>query len=498
VSSLRARFGISAALVVAAVVGLSTFLQARIVSRAVEAEAQDAAAAIALGVAADLGEHATPLSTQDLVDLLADYRKAVPAVQSVTITAADPPAIVATTDTAAPPRALELGGQAVSRGGLVTYADGPMELHFVAVSLERQHRRYGAVVVAVGMDALQRVRRQSRQAAIVFGIVAVVLLAVGLDLLARRFVHRPLAAVLGTMSRASAGDLGTRAPQVRADEIGAVAAGLNAMLGRMAQFNETLRAEVERATAELRAANRALQETARRLFEARRELARSQRLALAGQMAASVAHQIGTPLNLISGYVQMLRAKHEGASPDGEWLRTIQEQIGRVTGIVQSLLDETRRPALALRSLAPGEFLEGLADLVRPSLVGRGIELDVHVAPGLPAVCVDRAQLEQALLNLVTNAVDAMPGGGRLSLTARADDGHVVLVVTDTGSGISAADLPRVFEPLYTTKPLGKGSGLGLPILKEIVEAHRGTVRLESRAGEGTSAEVLLPAAKGD
>jgi two-component system NtrC family sensor kinase len=194
----------------------------------------------------------------------------------------------------------------------------------------------------------------------------------------------------------------------------------------------------------------------------------------------------------------MLRAKHEGASPDGDWLRTIQEQIGRVTGIVQSLLDETRRPALALQSLAPGELLEGLADLVRPSLVGRGIELDVHVAPGLPAVCVDRAQLEQALLNLVTNAVDAMPGGGRLSLTARADDGHVVLVVTDTGSGISAADLPRVFEPLYTTKPLGKGSGLGLPILKEIVEAHRGTVRLESRAGEGTSAEVLLPAAKGD
>jgi len=266
----------------------------------------------------------------------------------------------------------------------------------------------------------------------------------------------------------------------------------------MADFNETLRAEVEHATADLRAANRALLETARRLFAARRELARSQRLALAGQMAASVAHQIGTPLNLISGYVQMLRAKHEAASPDGEWLRTIQDQIGRVTGIVQSLLDETRRPALALRSLAPGEFLEGLADLVRPSLVGRSIDLDLEIAPGLPPVCADRAQLEQALLNLVTNAVDAMPGGGRLSLAARADDGNVVLVVADTGGGIPAGDLPRVFEPLYTTKPLGKGTGLGLPILKEIVEAHGGTVRLDSRSGEGTSAEVRLPAAKGD
>jgi signal transduction histidine kinase len=498
VSSLRARFGISAALVVAAVVGLSTFLQARIVSRAVEAEELDAAAAIALGVAADLGEHATPPSPQDLVDLLADYRKAVPAVRSVTITAASPPAIVVTTDATAPPRALELGGQAVARGGLATYADGPLGLHFVAVSLERQHQRYGAVVVAVGMDALRRVQRQSRQAAIAFAIVAVLLLAAGLDLLARRFVHDPLAAVLRTMSRASAGDLAARAPQVRADEIGAVAGGLNAMLEWTAHFNETLRAEVERATAELRAANRALLETARRLFAARRELARSQRLALAGQMAASVAHQIGTPLNLISGYVQMLRAKHEGASPEGEWLRTIQDQIGRVTAIVQSLLDETRRPALALQATPPGELLEGLADLVRPSLLGRGIDLDLQVSPGLPPVCADRAQLEQALLNLVSNAVDAMPKGGRLSLAARADDRHVALVVTDTGAGIPLDDLPWVFEPLYTTKPPGQGTGLGLPILREIVEAHGGTVRLDSRAGEGTSAVVRLPAAKGD
>ncbi len=496
-SSLRARFGISAALVVAVVVGLSTFLQARIVSRAVEAEALDAAAAIALGVAADLGEHQAWPSEADLEDLLADYRKVVPAVESVTITAASPPAVVVATDEKAPAPALKLGGQAVARGGLVTYADGPLGLHFVAVSLERQHQRYGAVVVAVGMDALQRVQRQSRQAAIAFAIVAIILLALGLDLLARRFVHVPLAAVLGTMSRASAGDLGARAQQVRDDEIGAVAGGLNAMLERMAHFNETLRAEVDRATAELRAANQALLDTARRLFAARRELAQTQRLALAGQMAASVAHQIGTPLNLISGYVQMLRAKHGGASPDGEWLRTIQEQIARVTGIVQSMLDETRRPALALSPLPPGELLKGLAELVRPSLVDRGIELDVEVAPGLPRVCADRAQLEQGLLNLVTNAVDAMPEGGRLSLAARADDGHVALVVTDTGAGIPAEDLAHVFEPLYTTKPRGKGTGLGLPIVREIVEAHGGTVRLESRAGEGTTALVVLPAAKG-
>jgi signal transduction histidine kinase len=495
VRSLRARLGVSAALVVAAVIGLSTYLQARIVARAVEAEALDAAAAIALGVSADLGEHTTSPSTADLVDLLADYRKAVPAVQSITVIAASPAAIVASSDVSAPARTLALGEQAVARRDLVTYADGPVGLHFVAVPLERQRRAYGAVVVAVGMNSLLRVQRQSRQAALVFGAVAILLLALGLDFLARRFVHRPLAAVLRTMARASAGDLAARAPRGSADEIGAVAEGLNGMLDRLSGFNETLQAEVERATAQLRTANRELLEAAQRLFAARRELARSQRLALAGQMAASVAHQVGTPLNVISGYVQMLRAKQPDGSPDAERLRTIQEQIGRVTTIVQSLLDQTRRPPLALRPLAPGQLLEGLAELVRPSLVGRGIELGLEVSPGLPAVGADRAQLEQALLNLVSNAVDAMPDGGRLSLAAWPDGDGVALVVADSGAGIPPDDLSRVFEPLYTTKPPGKGTGLGLPILREIVEAHGGTVRLESRPGQGTTAVVHLPRA---
>jgi len=345
------------------------------------------------------------------------------------------------------------------------------------------------------MDALRRVQDQSRQAAFLFAAVAIVLLVIGLDRLTRRFVHEPLGAVLGTMAHASAGDLAARAPRVRQDEIGAVAEGLNGLLERMGGFNETLRSEVARATGELRSSNEALRATAQRLFDARRELAQSQRLALAGQMAASVAHQVGTPLNVISGYVQLLKARQDAGSPDAARLSTIQEQIARVTTIVQSLLDRTRRPALSLRPLAPAELVWGLAELVRPSLVGHGIELSLEVAPDLPRVGADRAQLEQALLNLVSNAVDAMPSGGRLKLAARRHDSGVALVVADSGDGILAEDLPRVFDPLYTTKPPGKGTGLGLAILREVVEAHGGSVELESRPGEGTTALVCLPAA---
>jgi two-component system NtrC family sensor kinase len=272
-----------------------------------------------------------------------------------------------------------------------------------------------------------------------------------------------------------------------------VAEGLNAMLDRMSAFNDTLRAEVERATAELREANRELLATAQRLFAARRELAASQRLALAGQMAASVAHQIGTPLNVISGHVQILRGELEEGSPEAERLGTVQEQIARVTAVVQSLLDRTRRPPPVLRPMAPASLLEGLAELVRPALRGRGIELTLDVEPGLPAVGVERGQIEQGLLNLITNAIDAMPEGGRLELRARLDGERVCLSVEDTGDGIAPEDLPRVFEPLFTTKPTGKGTGLGLPIVREVVTAHGGTVALEGRTGGGTRVTVHLP-----
>ena len=117
----------------------------------------------------------------------------------------------------------------------------------------------------------------------------------------------------------------------------------------------------------------------------------------------------------------------------------------------------------------------------------------LQVEPGLPPVAADRAQVEQALLNLVSNAIDAMPQGGRLVLAACRDGAWVALHVGDTGAGIAAEDLPRVFEPLYTTKPRGSGTGLGLPLVREIVAAHGGTVRLESRPGEGTDVLVRLP-----
>ena len=271
-------------------------------------------------------------------------------------------------------------------------------------------------------------------------------------------------------------------------------AGLNDMLERLSDFNAVLRGEVERRTAELQAANDRLADSAQRLFAARTDLARSEQLAAAGRMAAEMAHQIGTPLNLVSGHVQLLLADHPEGSREGDKLRTVHAQIGRVTAIVQGLLDEARRPVLRKRLVQPGTLLDGVAELVRPTLDAARIALTVEVEPGLGPLLIDAGAVEQALLNLVTNSVDAMPGGGRLGLSAAAVAAGVELAVSDDGQGLSPEVLARAFDPLFTTKPPGRGTGLGLAIVRDVIAAHGGTVDFASRPGQGTTVRVRFPA----
>ena len=497
--SLRARLLVMWALSAALVVGGTTYVQRRIIVTAVEDEAVEAAGATALGVAAELTEREGLPSAAELDDLLADFQRMVPSVRGLTLTRLEPGGgvtVATTTEGQAPDGVAELSRRAIaSRDRAVSdLVTGTARL--VAVPLERDHRPYGAVVVSISMEAVQRVRDQVRTAALLFTPVAILVLVAMLHALARSLVLSPIADLLGTMGRASAGDLAARAPVRRRDEMGAVAEGLNSMLEHVADFNAALQREVQRATEELRETNRQLAESAQRLFAARRELARSEQLAVAGQMAATVAHQIGTPLNLISGYVQMIQTDVPPESPSAPRLRTVQEQIRKVTTIVQGLLDQARRPLLNRTEVAAGELVEGVCELARPSLAAAGIALQTVVGPGLPVLDVDAGQLEQVLLNLITNSIDAMPEGGELRVTAGASGAWLEITVADSGSGIEPAHVGRVFDPLFTTKERGKGTGLGLTIARDVVAAHGGTIAVSSRRDEGTEVKVRLPVAR--
>jgi signal transduction histidine kinase len=246
--------------------------------------------------------------------------------------------------------------------------------------------------------------------------------------------------------------------------------------------------------ARLRDRNQELVRSYQSVSHLRETAERAQQLAAVGQTMANVAHQIGTPLNLVSGHVQLLQ--HEISEPTIQRrLRIVQEQIDRVVATVRSLL-ERARPHGERQTVSIDSVLARMGDAMRARLASSGVALDLKVPQTLPGVAANEAQLELALLNLVTNALDAMPDGGTLTLAATHTGGRVRIDVRDTGTGIDAAVLPRLFEPWVTTKPTGRGTGLGLSITRDLITSLGGTITVSTSSRQGTTFTIELPAAE--
>jgi C4-dicarboxylate-specific signal transduction histidine kinase len=279
--------------------------------------------------------------------------------------------------------------------------------------------------------------------------------------------------------------------------MGEVATGLNQMLERLADFNQALEQRIRAVTAALDRSHAERIDSYQRMLAMRDQLAGSERLAAVGQTAASVAHQVGTPLNLISGQVQLLLAQPDLAPDTMRRLKVVQEQIGRVADAVRGLVEHVRRPAPAAR-IDVGELLRSIGVLVKPRLAASNVRYDERIAGGLPFVRGDRSELEMALLNLVSNAIDAMPDGGDLQVTASPKDHGVSITVQDSGSGIPPDLLPRIFEPWVTTKPPGRGTGLGLSITRDVIARIGGSITAAAAPERGTTMTIQLPAEHGE
>jgi signal transduction histidine kinase len=250
---------------------------------------------------------------------------------------------------------------------------------------------------------------------------------------------------------------------------------------------------VEAATGELRQRNQQLVASYESMLQLREAAARAQQLAAVGQTMANVAHQIGTPLNLVKGHVQLLQ--HEiGDTTLKRRLTIVEEQVDRVATAVRELL-ERATPHADPKVVDVAPLLHRLGEAMRVRLSAAGVAVQTHVAPGIPAITADETQLELALLNLLTNAVDAMPDGGSLMLSATAADGAAVIEVRDTGVGVDATVLPKIFDPWFTTKAAGHGTGLGLSVTRDVITRLGGTIAVSSVPGQGTTFTISLPAA---
>jgi signal transduction histidine kinase len=254
----------------------------------------------------------------------------------------------------------------------------------------------------------------------------------------------------------------------------------------LAQANESLRAEiVERKRAE------------KELWRLQREMGRVERLAALGRITGTIAHELGTPLNSVLGYTQLL-AQEELSEGARRRLNIIETQVQRMGEIIQHYLSRThdspRKNQIHINELV-GETLI----LLNPIFQQHGVHVTTTLGDSLPPLWGDEASLQRALINVLDNAVDATREGGLLTIatrTCKSSEGNgagIVVEITDTGAGIPPELLPKIFDLFVTTKPSGKGTGLGLVVCQEIVKAHGGTIEIESQVGQGTSVQIFLP-----
>ncbi len=378
---------------------------------------------------------------------------------------------------------------------------GKVPSWIIGAQIMNNERALGCLNMKVSKSGINVISMQLIKYNVMVLVGAILTIIVLLSLFFSRLVNRPIEHMLEVMAGAEAGALNARVDVHREDELGVIASRFNRMMDRVKALNEELSTRVSDATEELRERNLELTRINEELFETQRMLARSERLAIAGQLAASLAHEIGTPLNAISGHVQLLtKTVAPTDEPTRKRLKIIETQIENIVRVVKDLLASTRDTTLTLVPSDLNQFLEEILLFAKPTLDMKHIRVETEFDRKLPLLSIDSLKLQQVLLNLINNSIDAMPNGGIIRLNSYlvrdvTKGESVVVIFSDTGVGISKENLSRIFEPTFTTKRIGSGAGLGLAISRQIMKAHGGSIVAESADGMGTKFILEFPVA---
>lgn len=379
--------------------------------------------------------------------------------------------------------------------------DGRFTVWAVAPVIVRDRNGEQSVIGAVGVQVEVPGSKSLAWRMARLTITALVLMVIGIAvttyLIFKRLVYDPVDTLLGAMTKAESGDLSVVVPARAENEIGLLTTRFNHMVDRLrehaeerADYARQLEERVRDATTEIGARNEQLKQKNVEMFEIQRQLGTLQQFATAGQLAAQFAHEVGTPLNLISGHVQLL---HEKTADERtrKRLETISAQIERIERIVRGMLDQTRRPAARLEPIDLGGLLARTFATIEPTLAAKRVMLITEVQDDMPPVCADADQLQQVFINLVNNSLDAMPDGGEMRVIAGRTNSDVHVRFADTGHGIPESDFAHLFEPLYTTKD--RGTGLGLAVCHQIIHEHGGAIDVTSTPGGGAAFTIRLP-----
>ncbi len=333
------------------------------------------------------------------------------------------------------------------------------------------HKVLGVLDLNLSLAETNQKLQENTQFFILVTAVIILLLSTGISFVLIRFVQRPIQAMAAKMSQVEAGDLSVRLESRYDDEIGRLVASFNSMV-----------VNLEKAKQELQQVHY-------------RQMERADRLASVGEMSTGLAHEIKNPLAGISSAISVLADDFPPEDPRRQIVREVLEQIGR--------LDKTATDLLSFGRPSPPEFSwVDLNALVKKTLFfvsqhpeATSIHRQNKLTRELPPVWIDEKQIQQVLFNIIINAIQAMKDGGTLvvetDVTTHDEAEFVRVRITDTGKGIAPEDLPKIFTPFHTTKT--QGTGLGLPISRQLMEQHGGSIQVDSRPGEGTTFGIELP-----
>jgi len=365
----------------------------------------------------------------------------------------------------------------------------------------RTQNLLGVVDVGVSLEQADGRVAQTTRNAIVFGCVSTVLICGLVGLFIYRFVSRPVQRLLECTRRIARGDLNCELQTTSDDEIGQLARSFTNMTedlrkarAQLSNWAHRLEEEVEHKTRDLRLAQA--------------QVVRSEKLSSIGLLAAGVAHELNSPLMGILTFAQLVAKRMPDESQEKKDLDVIVSQTDRCATIIRQLLDFSRERPPEKRRQDVHIVLEQAIALVERQALFLNIEIERDFDPDVPPILMDTSQMQQVFLNLLVNAGEAMPDGGRLTIRTRAtaspvraESGaglatpdHVEIALRDTGTGIPPENIDKIFDPFFTSKDVGQGTGLGLAVSYGIIEQHGGTLNVESTLGQGATFTITLPA----
>ncbi len=369
------------------------------------------------------------------------------------------------------------------------------EYLFMAAPLYLAGSAIGVLKISLPLADMEKSMALFQGLVTLFSITTAIAFVIIGSLLLGRYVVKPLEKLASATEALTGEYLPQELEPTGRNQIGTLAASLSGMSEKLREYKQAIDHYIQ----SLESSNRELRRT-------QEELIRSEKLSSVGRLAAGIAHEIGNPIGIILGYLEILRRSSGATAEDADALARVESEVMRIDRIIRELLSFARPAPVRLHPVAINTVVEEAVELISHQKEIRTIAVEKQLESCLPPVMADESQLKQVMINLFINAMDAMQQGGTLTVATGQTNGSaatpgstaqrpaVSIVVRDTGAGIDLQSLKNIFDPFFTTKSPGRGNGLGLSVCLRIIETFAGTIAVTSSPGEGSCFTISLPA----